>query len=96
MSEPITGPTETEVERAQRLQAAKDARKRAVRTFVQGLAIDAAVAVAALWLAKADEITDTRGIVIFLVAVGKTVLTSAASYVMRRFLDRSAIPTPPR
>lgn len=77
------------------LQLQNDARNRALRTFLQGLAIDVAVGVAALILSGAlDTISDTAGLIAFGISVAKTVATSAASYVMRRFMDRSSIPTP--
>lgn len=72
----------------------QDARNRALRTFLQGLAIDLAVAVCALLLANVDKITDRAALITFGITVAKTVLTTAASYVMRRFIDRSSIPTP--
>ena len=72
----------------------QDARNRALRTFLQGLGIDLLVAVAALVLANVDSITDRQGLTLFAVALGKTVVTTAASYVMRRFLDGSSVPTP--
>lgn len=71
-----------------------DANNRALRTFLQGLGIDLLVAVAALVLANVDSITDRQGLTVFGIALGKTVVTTAASYVMRRFVDKSAIPTP--
>lgn len=71
-----------------------DARNRALRTFLQGLAVDLAVAVAALVLANVDTITDRQGLTLFAVALGKTVVTTAASYIMRRFVDGSRVPTP--
>ena len=71
-----------------------DANNRALRTFLQGLAIDLGVAVAALVLANVDTITDREGLTLFGIALGKTVVTTAASYVMRRFIDKSSIPTP--
>ena len=72
----------------------QDARNRALRTFVQGLAIDLAVAVAGLVLTNVDQITDRAALSLFGLALVKTVLTTAASYVMRRFVDQSAVPTP--
>ena len=71
-----------------------DARNRALRTFLQGLAIDVAVALAALVLANADTITDKQGLIVLGAAAAKTVATTVASYVMRRFLDPSRVPTP--
>lgn len=71
-----------------------DARNRALRTFLQGLAIDLAVAVAAFTLANVDSITDKQGLILAATALGKTLVTTVAAYVMRRFLDGSALPTP--
>lgn len=73
---------------------AADARNRGWRTFLQGLAIDVAVAVAAFVLANIDAISDKRALIVAAVALGKTVLTAIASYVMRRYLDTSGVPTP--
>ena len=73
---------------------AQDATNRAVRSFVQGLAIDLAVAVAALVLANADSITDRQGLVLFSIALAKTCAQTVASFVMRRFADASPVPTP--
>ena len=71
-----------------------DARNRALRTFLQGLAIDLAVAVAAFALANVDSITDRAGLILALTSLAKTLVTTVAAYVMRRFLDGSSLPTP--
>ena len=71
-----------------------DAKNRALRTFLQGLAVDLAVAVAALVLSSVDQITDRDGLTLFGLALAKTAVTTAASYVMRRFVDASSVPTP--
>ena len=71
-----------------------DAKNRAVRTFLQGLAIDLAVAIASVVLSSVDAITDKAGLVTVGLALAKTVVTTVASYVMRRFLDGSSVPTP--
>lgn len=70
-----------------------DARNRALRTFWQGLAIDVLVAVAVLAYAIA---TDPAPIVWAAVgaSLARTVVQSAAAYVMRKHLDPSALPTP--
>lgn len=73
---------------------AADAKNRAVRTFLQGLAIDLGVAVAALVLANVDKITSREGLILFGITLAKTVVTTVASYVMRRFVDGSSVPTP--
>lgn len=73
---------------------ANDARNRALRTFLQGLAIDLAVAVAAFALANVDSITDRQGLTLAAIALAKTLVQTVAAYVMRRFLDGSRVPTP--
>lgn len=73
-----------------------DAANRTVRTFLQALAVDVVVAVSLL---VATELSDANSwgdlewtVLSFLLA--KTVLVSAASYLMRAFLDPSRVPTP--
>lgn len=73
---------------------ANDAKNRSLRTFLQGVGIDVAVAIAALVLASADSITDKQGLILFFTALGKTIVMAIASYVMRQYLDRSGLPTP--
>lgn len=80
--------------RDERVLLSNDAKNRSLRTFLQGVAIDVAVAVAALVLASVDTITDKAGLILFFTALGKTVVTAIASYVMRQYLDRSNLPTP--
>jgi hypothetical protein len=73
-----------------------DARNRALRSFVQGLAIDVVVAIAAallVWLPGADLSSRDAWILIG-ITLAKTILQTAASYVMRRFVDASGVPTP--
>lgn len=73
-----------------------DAKNRAVRSFIQGLGIDLATAIAAallLWLPDADLSSRDAWIVLGTGLV-RTVLGTVASYVMRRFVDGSAVPTP--
>lgn len=72
-----------------------DARNRAWRTVLQGLAIDVLVAMAAVTLASVGEITDRAGITLLAITLAKTAVTAAASYLMRRYADGSAfVPTP--
>lgn len=73
-----------------------DARNRAVRTFFQGLGADV---LAALVLLLLPVFTNANGwgdfewqILGFLIA--KTVAVTVLSYVMRQYLDGSALPTP--
>jgi hypothetical protein len=70
-----------------------DARNRAVRSFLQGLAIDVAVSIAGVLYAVTQG---SDPIVWTVVAAGlpRTIVQSLAAYVMRRFLDPSKIPTP--
>lgn len=75
---------------------AADARNRALRTFLQGIGADVLAAVILLVL---PVFTSAQGwqdidwkILGFLLA--KTVVVTGLSYVMRTYLDRSAIPTP--
>ena len=72
-----------------------DAQNRALRTFIQGLGIDLLVALA-LVLTTVFSSTNSFNeiewsVVGFLLA--KTVATTAASYIMRKFADGS-VPTP--
>lgn len=73
-----------------------DAKNRTYRTFLQALAVDVALAVALVLttsLSGANAWGDLQWTVLgFLLA--KTVVVSAASYVMRAFLDTSSFPTP--
>lgn len=70
----------------------QDARNRAVRTFVQGLALDtlAAVGLVVYGVATAEEPAYELLPALLL----KSVLTSAASWLMRLRLDPSSFPTP--
>ena len=73
-----------------------DARNRAWRTLLQGLATDVLVAIAAAllaWLPDAD-ITSREAWTVIGVTLAKTALTAAASWVMRAKLDASGLPTP--
>lgn len=79
-------------------QKRTDARNRALRTFLQGLAIDVAVAICVVVITVLGT-TSSWGELQW-VAIGftmfKTVLMAAASYVMRRFVDRpGSIALPP-
>ena len=68
------------------------AAERGRRTFIQGVAIDVATAVAAallLWLPDADLSSRDAWIVLG-TAVAKTVLTAVASYLMRLKVAPSA------
>ncbi len=73
-----------------------DARNRAVRTLVQNLGVDVGVAVVALLLpvvTSAESLDDVQwGLIAF--SVAKTIVVTIFSYVMRRYLDPSKVPTP--
>lgn len=73
-------------------QLGQDARNRALRVFLQGLALDVLLAVAlVVYDATQSAEVDYR---LLGAALLRTVLQSAASYVMRRVLDPSRLPTP--
>lgn len=72
----------------------QDASNRALRTFIQGIAIDMGVALA---VAVYAIVSDPNPIVWAAVgaSVARSVLQAGAAYVMRRFMDPSRmIPTP--
>lgn len=73
-----------------------DARNRALRTFLQGLATDVAAALVLLLLpvfTSANGWGDFEWQVLGFLAT-KTVAVTVLSYVMRQYLDASVIPTP--
>lgn len=75
---------------------AADARNRAARAFLQGLAIDVLTAVAAallLWLPDAD-LSSRDAWVVLGTGLARTLLGTVASYLMRLKLDGSSVPTP--
>lgn len=73
-----------------------DARNRALRTFLQGLAVDVLATLVLVLLpivSSASSFADFQWeIIVFLVV--KTAVVTAFSYLMRTVLDKSAIPTP--
>lgn len=77
---------------------AADAKNRAFRTFLQGIGIDVAVAVAAallVWLPDAD-ISKKEAWIVLGTSAAKTVLQAIAAYVMRAKLDGIGVtPLPP-
>lgn len=78
--------------RGRRVALKADARNRAWRTFLQGLAIDLAVAVAVLLY----SVTQDDGPIVWAVvgaSLLRTVVQTAAAYVMRAFAD-GRVPTP--
>ena len=74
-----------------------DAKNRATRAFVQGLAIDVLVALAVVVWTYLNSV-DGWGAVqwsVLAFTVFKTLCQTAASYIMRRFLDNNKfVPTP--
>ena len=71
----------------------EDANNRALRSFVQGLGIDVMVAVAIL----AYAVTSNPDPIVWAAlgaSLARTVVQSAAAFIMRRYLDKSGIPTP--
>jgi 4-amino-4-deoxy-L-arabinose transferase-like glycosyltransferase len=77
---------------AQRKVLVRDAKNRALRTLVVGLGLDILAAVSlVVYDALQDDQPDYR---LLGAAVLKTAMSTAASYFMRRYLDRSKIPTP--
>ena len=86
----------TPATRAERRALKADAKNRAWRTLLQGLAADVLVALAAVllaWLPDAD-ITSREAWTVVGVTLAKTALTTVASWVMRAKLDGSSVPTP--
>jgi len=74
-----------------------DARNRATRTFLQGLAIDVAVALSLVvitYFATADGWGDIQWAILGF-SVFKTVLMVVAAFIMRRFVDRPGSSTLP-
>lgn len=64
------------------------ARRNALRTFLQGLAIDVGIAVALLVTQLLAAPLDAwQGWAAIGIALGRTILGAVASYVMRRFVD---------
>jgi hypothetical protein len=74
----------------------QDAKNRALRSFLQGLAIDVVVAIA-LVLASSFGDADGWGDLqwqILSFTLAKTAVQSIASFLMRRFVDVALPPTP--
>jgi hypothetical protein len=73
-----------------------DAKNRALRTFLQNLGVDVVVAALAVLI---PVFTDANAFgelewKIIAFSVGKTIVLTAFAFIMRRFLDKSAFPTP--
>lgn len=76
-----------------------DARNRAFRTFIQGLGVDILVTLVVFItpiIVGADSWSDLPEWKIVAFSLSKTVLTSVASYVMRRFVDTKNGPVLPQ
>lgn len=73
-----------------------DAKNRALRTFLVGLATDVAVAVVLVLVTAFGGLNGWGDIqwATLGFTLAKTVVTTAGSYFLRRFVDQSAIPTP--
>lgn len=69
------------------IDAAADARQRAFRTFLQGLALDVGAALVAVLAVQLGAVEWTQAWWLGLAALaGKTVLTTVVSYVSRKVL----------
>ena len=84
---PTPEPEPRTYEKAPTLQEVS--RRRAVQTFFVGLGVDLVVVIALLWLSSVDTITNSEALGAFGVTVGKTVITTTAQYILRRFVDIS-------
>lgn len=73
-----------------------DAKNRALRTFLVNLVIDIGVALLLILVTTFQDANDWSeiewGILGF--SLAKTALASAGSFILRRYVDRSSIPTP--
>lgn len=84
----------TSTKKAQLVEA--DAQNRAVRTFVTGLGIDVLVAIALTIIAVFASADGWGTLEWFAISFSfaKSILQAIASYILRRFLDQSGVPTP--
>ena len=73
-----------------------DARNRALRTFLQNIGIDVLVAVVAILIPFFQDANSFGELEwkIILFSLAKTIALTVFAFIMRRFLDRSAFPTP--
>lgn len=73
-----------------------DARNRALRSFLVGLSIDVAVGIVLVLLVTFKTANGWGDIewTILSFSVAKSFVQSAGSYILRRFLDPSDLPTP--
>lgn len=74
----------------------RDAQNRAVRTAYQGFTIDILVAIGAALAAwvSTNDITTAAAWLTLAVSLAKSILQTAAAFLMRLKLDTSRIPTP--
>lgn len=73
-----------------------DSKNRALRTFIVGIASDVAVAVVLVLVTVFGGVNgwgDVQWAALGF-TLAKTVIMTAGSYILRRFVDRSSIPTP--
>lgn len=82
----------TRTTKAQRL--ARDARNRAARVFLVGLAIDLGVATATLAVTVTSSVDAWQGWAVVGATLARTVAQTTGAYVLRRFVDPSRVPTP--
>lgn len=75
---------------------AVDAKNRALRTFLVGLATDVLVALTLVIVTALSSATGWGDVEwkVLGFTLAKTLVTTAGSYVLRRFVDPSGIPTP--
>lgn len=86
---PVKKPTKAELVQT-------DAKNRALRSFLQGLGIDVLVAIA-VTISAVFVSADGWGALEWAAlsfSFAKSILQAVASYIMRRFLDSSSVPTP--
>lgn len=77
-------------------QLVADSNNRSIRTLLQGLAIDVVVALAltvGTYVATRNSWDEMEWIVLSF-SVFKSLVQAVAAYVMRRWLDKSSLPTP--
>jgi len=73
-----------------------DAKNRSLRTFLVGLSIDVGVGVTLVFInafATANDWSDIDWLILSF-SLGKSIVQAAGSFILRRFVDASKIPTP--
>lgn len=73
-----------------------DAKNRALRTFIVNLVADVAVAIVLLLVTTFQDANSWGDIewTVLGFSLAKTVVASAGSFILRRYIDPSGIPTP--